>query len=125
MLTYINMRWLAKFVVLLAVTSIVANAQCTFSCAIASGHDEQAPVSDCHHKNMPDKDSPANLPCSHEVSIVAPDTKTFIVIHAQAFVAKLSPLLVTEAAPVVFSVKLRDDTSPPVPSLSSISILRV
>jgi hypothetical protein len=119
------MYWLSKMLVLFAATLVAGNAQCVTACAFEHCRQTEAPPPHCHHKTTPDKGQPTSAPCSHDISIVDTSVKTTTTAPVLALVVTYSVPLVAEAPQLSFHTRGDVDISPPAPSLSSISVLRI
>lgn len=115
----------SKLIVLLAATLVAANAQCVMTCTFEECGPTAPPHTHCHHESTPDKGTPVGKSCSHELSFVDAKAKAFDVGAAHAFVAEIIPVYVTQILRWSPHYKGDHDISPPVPPLSSISILRI
>ena len=119
------MHWVSKMVVLFVATLVASNAQCVTTCAFEHCRPAQTRPSHCHHKSTPDKQQPAGTPCSHDLSFANTSAKTIGIIPIRIFSATANAPVVADAPQLCFHIRVEAEISPPAPSLSSISVLRI
>src|SRR5437867_8330990 len=119
------MPWASKIAALFAVALVAGNSQCLAACASEHCRPAEAPPSHCHHKSTPDKEQPTSAPCSHDITIVDTSAKTVSATPEQVWAVTYDIPLVSAAPPLSFHKWVNAESSPPTPSLSSISILRI
>jgi hypothetical protein len=119
------MHWAVKLVVILAVSSVAANAQCAIYCAFENCESTEAPPSHCHHDSTPDKGKPPGSQCSHEVSVLDANAKTFHVNCVSLLVADLTPLPTVRPAQLFSYTGISPDISPHTLDIPSITVLRI
>jgi hypothetical protein len=119
------MYWASQVVVVLAATLVAANAQCMIDCSFEHCGSAEAPASPCRHKSNSDRGQPVNTPCSHDVSIAGTSAKIITAPPALELVAIGSVAPIAEAPQLSGQTQILDDIPPPVPVLSSISVLLI
>jgi len=119
------MRWVSKIVVLFVATLVASNAQCATACAFEHCRPAEPPSHCHHHKSTPDRGQPPSAPCPHDLSFENTSAKTIGIFPTQMFAATANAPLVSEAPQLCFHTRIAPEISPPAPSLSSISALRI